>query len=195
MVLTMGLLLIGLQGCAREEVSVPTPEPTATGQTVQDQSSGGQTPELPPLVVDLESPLLLDDADTASDGATDGADNMACLVCHMNFKSEFLAHNHAGQRIGCVNCHGDSFAHRNDENNTTPPEIMFPAQRIDPFCQTCHKTHDVPAKRIIRHWQGVDMAGADADAITCTHCHGQHRMKVRTVLWDKTTGKLLPKPD
>ena len=29
------------------------------------------------------------------------------------------------------------------------------------------------------------------DKIVCTHCHGDHRMKVRTVVWDKSSGELL----
>jgi len=31
----------------------------------------------------------------------------------------------------------------------------------------------------------------DPDKIVCTDCHGEHRMKVRTIIWDKKTGKLL----
>jgi hypothetical protein len=31
----------------------------------------------------------------------------------------------------------------------------------------------------------------DPKRIVCTDCHGEHRMKVRTVLWDKKSGTLL----
>ena len=69
---------------------------------------------------------------------------------------------------------------------------MFPASKIDPFCQKCHKTHNVPAKQIISHWQTAYITVSDVGSITCTHCHGQHRIGVRTVVWDKATGELLP---
>ena len=34
-------------------------------------------------------------------------------------------------------------------------------------------------------------AGAGPVRWICTDCHGQHRMKVRTRVWDKETGKLI----
>ena len=152
------------------------------------------------------------------------AENTACFVCHANYMAESLAGDHAGANIGCGHCHGHSIAHRNDENNTIPPEIMYPAEKIDPFCQGCHSTtHDIPPKKIITHWlehrkeeanpsctgchkeddvppekvvarwkeRGLDKAKTDPDEIVCTDCHGEHRMRIRTVIWDKKSGKLL----
>jgi formate-dependent nitrite reductase cytochrome c552 subunit len=116
---------------------------------------------------------------------------MACFVCHANYKGEFVAERHAAANIGCVSCHGDSLAHRNDENNTTPPETMYPADKIDPFCRGCHDAHDIPAKEIVARWKELNLDRSDPDKIVCTDCHGRHRMKVRTVIWDKKTGKLL----
>ncbi len=178
----------------------------------------------PPLVVDTSEPLLLD-APTKGQAATEitaaATENMACFVCHGNYRGEFLAERHAKANVGCTNCHGDSFAHRNDENNTTPPETMYSAEKIDPFCQGCHESHDVSAKKIIAAWmkekvkkpnatcegchkdddvppekvvarwkeRGIDKS--DPAQIVCTDCHGEHRMKVRTVTWNKETGKLL----
>ena len=184
-----GLTMLSLLGCTHEHTPLPDPQATDLKPAV---SAPRKPAALPPLVIDTDDPLLLDDAGTVNDTDTQGADNAPCLVCHLNFAGERLARSHAGHEIGCVACHGDSFAHRNDENNTTPPDTMFPAQTIDPFCQKCHKTHDVPAKRIIRRWQRTKLAKADPASIACTQCHGQHRMKVRTVIWDKTSGKLLP---
>ncbi|MHC4331226.1 MAG: cytochrome c3 family protein [Planctomycetota bacterium] len=188
---------------------------------------GTQTTEgPPPLVVDTSAPLLLDEPteeEEASAAATTeaAAENMACFVCHANYRDEFIAQRHAKADVGCVNCHGDSFAHRNDENNTTPPETMYPAEQIDPFCQGCHDAHDIPPKKIIARWikqkakkpnatcEGChkeddvppekvvarwkerDLDKSDPARIVCTDCHGEHRMEVRTVVWDKKTGKIL----
>jgi hypothetical protein len=119
------------------------------------------------------------------------AGNMACFVCHANYRNEFIAQRHARADIGCVNCHGDSLAHRNDENNTTPPETMYPAEKIDPFCQSCHDAHNVPPKEIVARWKERGIGKTDPARIVCTDCHGDHRMEVRTVIWNKKTGKLL----
>ena len=34
-------------------------------------------------------------------------------------------------------------------------------------------------------------ANTDPKKVVCTDCHGEHRLKVRSVSWDKGTGKLL----
>ncbi len=150
----------------------------------------------PPLVVDTSAPLLLDepaeDEETFAVATTQAAaENTACFVCHANYMTEFLADRHAKANIGCVNCHGQSFAHRNDENNITPPETMYSADKIDSSCQNCHKAHDIPAKKIIARWAERGLDKTDPNRIVCTDCHGDHRMKVRTVIWDKKSGKLL----
>ena len=156
------------------------------------ESAGGP----PPLVVDSDAPLLLDEpteeqrvsAVTATQAAVE---NEACFVCHANYSSESLASRHAEANVGCAGCHGQSFAHRNDENNTTPPETMYSTDKIDSFCQGCHKSHDVPPGKVAALWSKRNPDKTDPDKIVCTDCHGNHRMKVRTVIWDKKTGKLL----
>jgi len=146
----------------------------------------------PPLVVDLESPLLLDEPEDGEPAAkTDKADNSACFVCHANYQEEPLANWHAEEKIACVDCHGDSFAHRNDENNTTPPDVMFPAAKIDKACSECHDMHDVAATEVIARLLERCPEKARSGQLVCTDCHGQHRLKLRTVVWDKATGKLL----
>ena len=119
------------------------------------------------------------------------ADNQACFVCHTNYQGEPFAAAHAKANIGCVKCHGQSTAHRNDENNITPPDVMFPAEKIDAACAKCHETHDVPAKKVLTRFQQRCPGKTDASKIVCTDCHGEHRLKLRSVRWDKTTGKLL----
>lgn len=120
------------------------------------------------------------------------ADNSPCLVCHANFEEEPLSRHHAKVGVGCVRCHGESEAHRSDENNTTPPERMFPRSEIDRACRHCHTTHNAPAKLVIATYLTRCRDITNPEKIVCTDCHGQHRMNHRTILWDKRTGRLLP---
>jgi hypothetical protein len=148
----------------------------------------------PPLKVDRSAPRLPDEpAKAAPSDLSDGpvADNSSCFVCHGNFQDESLAAVHAKANVGCVKCHGNSLAHRNDEDNITPPDIMIPQAKIDVGCHKCHEEHNVPAKKVIVQWQKRCPQKTDPSQIVCVDCHGEHRMKVRTVLWEKETGKLI----
>lgn len=120
------------------------------------------------------------------------ADNQACFVCHANYDEEEMADQHAKANVGCTECHGPSTAHRNDENNITPPDRMFPKEAIDPDCVRCHDTHDAPARKVIARWQQRSLGNKDPKEMVCTDCHGEHRLAHRTVRWDKKTGKLIP---
>ena len=219
------IVLLTLISSTLPSCTPTTESEVADIQAVTDnktETTGGP----PPLVVDTSAPLLLDEPteeeETFAVATTKAAaENTACFVCHANYMNEFLADRHAKANIGCVNCHGQSFAHRNDENNITPPETMYSADKIDSSCQNCHEAHDIPAKKIIARWakrnpektdsscrgchedddvppekvvarwkqRGLDKT--DLNRIVCTDCHGDHRMKVRTVIWDKKSGKLL----
>jgi len=159
----------------------------------------------PALVIAQDAPLLVDEPGQAENPLPAVspppqllamqerglADNGPCFVCHANYEAEPLASRHATAEIGCVSCHGPSYAHRNDENNTTPPDIMYPPDSIDPACHKCHASHDVPASKIVTLWLKCCPNKTDAQSIVCTDCHGEHRLKVRTVQWDRKTGKLL----
>ncbi len=145
----------------------------------------------PPLVIDMSSPLLLDEPSEEPDKKVHKADNSACYVCHANYEEEALVGWHAVEDIGCVDCHGDSFAHRNDENNTTPPDVMFPSKKIDANCGECHEDHDVPAHKVIARFLERSLSKADSKALVCTDCHGYHRLKLRTVVWNKETRELI----
>ncbi len=50
---------------------------------------------------------------------------------------------------------------------------------------------DVSPNKVIAWWAERSQGKTDPDKIVCTDCHGKHRMEVRTVVWDKKTGKLL----
>lgn len=118
-------------------------------------------------------------------------DNGPCYVCHANYKNEGLVIEHGRAEVGCVDCHGESLAHRNDENNTTPPDRMFAADEIDGFCGKCHTEHDVLAKEVLLRWQERCPNKTDCQAIVCTDCHFQHRLDLRTIRWNKNNGELL----
>ena len=150
---------------------------------------------LPALKVDRGAPLLLDEPapkKKPSKGMGPMADNGSCYVCHANYQEEEMVTVHAENDVGCVKCHGQSLAHRNDENNTTPPDKMYPTDAIDASCATCHDEHIAPAKKVVARWQERCPAKTNPGEVLCTDCHGEHRLKLRTVRWDKKTGKLLP---
>ncbi len=150
---------------------------------------------LPALEVDKGAPLLLDSLPEAKPEKTPGegpvADNGACYCCHRNYEEELMVQQHAKANVGCVKCHGESVAHRNDEDNITPPDMIYAADQIEKNCEKCHDSHDAPAKKVIAAWQEKCPAKTHVEDLLCTDCHGDHRLKVRTVRWDKHTRKLI----
>ena len=123
--------------------------------------------------------------------ATIKVDNGPCYVCHGNYDGEELVLQHAKKKVSCIDCHGKSAEHRDDEDNITPPDKMYAADGIGKMCGACHKGHDVAAVKVILRWQERCPVKTDPKTIVCTDCHGGHRMKFRTVWWDKKTRKLI----
>ena len=119
------------------------------------------------------------------------ADNQACYVCHGNYKEDELAVAHGKEDVGCADCHGKSYDHRDDEDNIIPPDVMFPAENIEKCCEECHKEHDAPAWKVVSRWQERCPSKTDPAELVCTDCHFDHRLKRRTVRWDKKTGEVL----
>ena len=124
--------------------------------------------------------------------------NEFCAACHYAFSEEKLALTHEKAGIGCERCHGESERHRSDEDNVTPPEIMYPRNKIIPTCMMCHPRHEI--EHVDRHHRLL--AGAktifDSDSrprgrhMVCTSCHArEHRINVRSIRWNKETGELL----
>jgi hypothetical protein len=191
----------------------------------QSVDGGRQLSSLPSLVVDKDSPLLLDELSETDKLSTEAeAQNTTCYVCHANYAQEPLTQWHAKENMACSGCHGESIAHKNDENNTTPPDKMYPAGDIDRVCQKCHpghdvqpakvvsrwkerigddktevlckechESHDIAAAKVVRKWQKQTGQKKSEELIVCTDCHGQHRLKMRSVRWDKKSGELLRK--
>ncbi|MHB1037288.1 MAG: cytochrome c3 family protein [Pirellulales bacterium] len=167
----------------------------AAAEKPADEKAAEKPSGPPPLKLETdEPPLLLDDAPKDVEKVP-MADNQHCFVCHSKYDQEEFAVVHAKADVGCVKCHGASLAHRNDENNTTPPDIIFPKEGIEANCITCHETHDAPVKKVIARWMEVykdkDLDKVSLDKMLCTDCHGDHRMAHRTVRWDKHTRKLI----
>lgn len=192
-------VFVCMYGCATDQ-EVPAQaaalEPGTADVPSLVEGVPAQPRSLPPLEVDADAPLLLDepgDAEKASPGTAKEilTKNQACFVCHVNYKEDPLVAWHASAEIGCTACHGTSYPHRNDENNTTPPDVMYPARKVDALCRKCHETHDAPAGAVIARWLERHPGKTDPKGIVCTDCHGDHRLKLRSVRWDKDTGELL----
>jgi len=123
--------------------------------------------------------------------------NQFCSACHYGFSDEELARTHEKAGIGCERCHGESERHRSDENNITPPEIMYPRARINPTCMMCHPRHEI--RHVAHHKELLagartvfDSANEDVSQIYCTDCHARdHRINIRTIRWNKQTGELI----
>ena len=147
----------------------------------QHRASQEHLGSLEPLSQVAEAPA---EGDPLGLSAKPVADNRRCHVCHMNYEDEELAVTHAQANVGCMHCHGASDAHCADENNITPPEIMYPAVKINAACMACHsrdKIDILPHKILFK----ATTAGKKKH---CTDCHGDHRLGYRTQHWDKVTG-------
>jgi len=155
------------------------------------KNSGSRTePAAPKLTIkpDEEPLLLLDEPPAEELPPPEGpvADNSRCHVCHMNYEDEELAVTHARANIGCEQCHGSCDAHCGDEDNVTPPDIMYPLEKINSSCMVCHTRESIDAEQ---HQPLFD--GTATENKYCTDCHGNHRLAYRTRRWNRTTGKLI----
>ncbi len=105
-------------------------------------------------------------------------DNMACLVCHTNFSDEEIAATHLEHGITCALCHGLCYEHMGDENNITPPDILYGRAEIGPLCGKCHGEHKNPqaVEQFLKQWEGKLRPNGQyllREAV-CTDCHGTH---------------------
>ena len=145
------LVLVFLQSCRHsEQESVPESQPVHVDN-------------------DAEDPL-----------AALGAD-AGCYVCHMIFVEEKLSVVHREAKVGCTKCHGISAGHANDENiGATRPDVVFKNDEINLFCRTCHETHDVDPEKVVARLLGRTQGKAATQpaerTVTCTQCHGEHRI-------------------
>ena len=179
--ITLALVAILMVACEQQGTSLPRDERPVGEAPEAGKPPGGD--EEPLLLLDDEPPLLLDDAE--QEGASKGpvADNSRCQVCHLNYMQEELAVLHKRANIGCADCHGNCDAHIADESwawggNGTPPGVMFPKPKINPFCLGCHPKGEIGKKADHKKF----FAGA-AEEKYCTDCHGDHRLDKRKCKW------------
>jgi hypothetical protein len=139
-----------------------------------------QTSQEPPLLLEqqFEKELLLLQDSNNNENPGPLADNSRCYVCHINYEVEELTSMHAKADVGCERCHGASDAHCSDKDNMTPPDIMYPAEKVNSFCKSCHPDGKLSGGKKF-----------------CTDCHGEHRLSRRTRRWNKTPGKLIEEHD
>jgi len=117
------------------------------------------------------------DADTSDDSAAIDplGPNAACYVCHMTFVREELSKVHLPKKVTCIECHGLSAGHANDEDiGATPPDVTFKRNQVDASCTKCHEHHDVPARQVVARWLERGRTGPSP---VCTDCHGTHRIE------------------
>ena len=109
-------------------------------------------------------------------------DNSSCLTCHADFKRELLCSVHLKAKITCAACHGDSEAHRGDEFNIIPPDVLWGRAEMAAFCKQCHKRHEHPeaVRKFRLKWQDKRRPNGrlvQTDSV-CTDCHGNHAVVV-----------------
>ncbi|MHC4442992.1 MAG: 3-keto-disaccharide hydrolase [Planctomycetota bacterium] len=104
--------------------------------------------------------------------------NGLCLVCHASLAEEEITLQHLKQGIMCIDCHGRSTEHMEDEMLNTTPDIKFGRIEVKPFCQGCHEEHKHPTKvlEFLEKWRGKDRAHGRVvnSGSICTDCHGLH---------------------
>jgi len=168
--------IVGI-GCEQTE----SPQKPRTGAENRP-SPGPATDDEPPLLLDDEPLLLLDDGPEREQSDGPQADNSRCFVCHINYVQEDIALVHARADIGCAGCHGESDEHMADESwasggNGTPPDIMYPRLKINPFCMGCHLQSKIDTE------QHRPLFAGTAKEKYCTDCHGDHRLADRKCKW------------
>ncbi|MGC8829318.1 MAG: cytochrome c3 family protein [Verrucomicrobiia bacterium] len=111
------------------------------------------------------------------------ADNSRCYVCHANYQSEKLTVIHLKANVGCVLCHGISTNHSTDEDNLTPPDVMYPHKGAVRFrCLSCHNykllieaDRDKKELKEPPDHQSV-LSGTNKDGRFCMDCHSNHKL-------------------
>ncbi len=180
------LTLAGTDVTARKTAAEETPE-------AQQQVAETATRSVPPLSLEGFLDEKLPEAPEEKEALK--ADNFACYVCHANYETEELTLVHARAGIGCAKCHGPSLDHCDDEAHEIPPDIMFALDEIDAQCGTCHEGHDASAIDVVARYLQRVPAKTNPEEVVCTDCHGDHRLRHRSVWWDRETRELIVPED
>jgi hypothetical protein len=183
--LTLIIAAVAAAGTGCEQVKSAQKEQTNPGPA--DRGDVAAAPEAisddePLLLDDDEPPLLLEDDPDEGSSTDSMADNSRCFVCHINYMEEDIAVTHARVNIGCADCHGNCDEHIADESwasggNGTPPGIMYPRAKINPFCMGCHPKDKIDTE------QHKPLFASTNKEMYCTDCHGDHRLTNRKCKW------------
>lgn len=132
------------------------------------QSLTGLTPA-------FESAALADDDDDEGPTIDPMSVNANCYVCHIPFVREEISRTHFAEDVTCIECHGVSAAHVNDEDiGATKPDIVYERDEIDAKCVSCHEKHKASARDVIGRY--IERSPVP-DPVVCTDCHGHHRIE------------------
>jgi len=152
--------------CTKQEEPSPakTSMGTSSGQVSNTAQAAEQTETAPSVLAEIEGPRP--------------EDNRLCMVCHASLAKEDITLKHFEQGILCIDCHGRSTNHMEDEMLNTPPDIKYGRIEVKPFCRGCHEMHKHPLKveEYIEENRGRDRPNGRAiySESTCTDCHGIH---------------------
>jgi predicted CXXCH cytochrome family protein len=101
--------------------------------------------------------------------------NAACYVCHMTYVKEPLSRLHLRHKVYCIDCHGPSIGHANDEDiGATKPDIYFKRDKVNASCRKCHSDHNAAPEKVVKRWFDRKLK---TNSPICTECHGQHKIK------------------
>jgi hypothetical protein len=158
---TFALSGLRLESGRSQETDLPESAPAAAETASADQNE--PRPKIDPLSV-----------------------NATCYVCHTVFVWEEISKQHLAEDVTCIECHGLSAGHANDENiGATKPDTVYERNQIDAMCQKCHAQHDVPPRDVITRFLERKLTVSPA---VCTDCHGEHRIEAAE-LEEETEGE------
>ena len=91
-----------------------------------------------------------------------------CVVCHVDASDQWTGTLHDRNDVGCIECHGPSEAHAQDENNEVLPDEIFARADVDRLCAECHRcTRSGVADE-------VPLRDVALGPPVCTDCHRAH---------------------
>lgn len=118
---------------------------------------------------------LVEQAPKAGDKNNPLGPNAACYICHMTYVKEPMSRVHLRHKVYCIDCHGPSIGHVNDEDiGATKPDIYFKRNQINASCRKCHSTHVAAPQKVIARWLERKLTTSPP---VCTDCHGLHKIK------------------
>ncbi len=97
-----------------------------------------------------------------------GGMGQGCAGCHVDVSDQWVGSGHDLADIGCIECHGPSEGHVQDENNEVLPDEVFARADMDRLCAACHRCQHAASAP-----DRPDLSIRRAVPI-CTDCHPAH---------------------